>query len=402
MKPVQHLYLNPNQRQPLLRNQQSSSEAPETFPTQTVHTHPNRSDATLPPEDASVSFIGTATTIIEWQGLRILTDPNFLHKGDHVHLGPGVTAERLTNPAVDLHELPPIDLVLLSHYHEDHFDRLVEDSLNRAFPIVTTPHAKGCLTPEDTSKKTVTGDLGPFRNVHDLDVFDSLVVHIGGDGTGQPGPAMKITGMPGKHVPPGPLAAINNLLGAVPPTNGWLIEMGWTSGTSVASSPSQPSPSVTSDAAKETTPLDVGYTIYISGDTLFVDELKSIPPYLRSLQQQQQQQRSPHLTQKESSIDLMLIHLGGTTIPGPHAPLLMVTMDAKQGIELMKLLNPDLTIPIHFDDYSVFLSPLSDFKEEVKKMGQPWEDRVVYLDRGDTYKFRVGMGDRDKSAQKRL
>jgi L-ascorbate metabolism protein UlaG (beta-lactamase superfamily) len=43
--------------------------------------------------------------------------PNFLHAGDHVHLGPGVTSARRTNPAVDLHELPRIDLVLLSHYH---------------------------------------------------------------------------------------------------------------------------------------------------------------------------------------------------------------------------------------------------------------------------------------------
>ena len=42
---------------------------------------------------------------------------NFLHAGDHVHLGPGVTGTRLTNPAVDLHELPRIDLVCLSHYH---------------------------------------------------------------------------------------------------------------------------------------------------------------------------------------------------------------------------------------------------------------------------------------------
>lgn len=42
---------------------------------------------------------------------------NFLHAGDHVHLGPGVTATRKTNPAVDLHDLPRIDLICLSHYH---------------------------------------------------------------------------------------------------------------------------------------------------------------------------------------------------------------------------------------------------------------------------------------------
>lgn len=43
--------------------------------------------------------------------------PNFLHAGDHVHLGPGVTGTRLTNPAVNLEDLPHMDAVLLSHYH---------------------------------------------------------------------------------------------------------------------------------------------------------------------------------------------------------------------------------------------------------------------------------------------
>lgn len=44
--------------------------------------------------------------------------PNFLHAGDHVHLGPGVTSARRHDPAIDLHDLPNIDVVLLSHYHE--------------------------------------------------------------------------------------------------------------------------------------------------------------------------------------------------------------------------------------------------------------------------------------------
>ena len=63
-----------------------------------------------------------------------------------------------------------------------------------------------------------------------------------------------------------------------------------------------------------------------------VDDLKKIPEYC-----------------KGQNIDLMLIHLGGTTIPSPAMPLLMVTMDAKQGIELVKLIQPDLTIPIHYE-----------------------------------------------------
>lgn len=113
-----------------------------------------------------------------------------------------------------------------------------------------------------------------------------------------------------------------------------------------------------------------GYRIYISGDTLMVDELKEIPERY-----------------KDQKIDLMLIHLGGTTIPSPKLPLLMITMDAKEGLQLVQLIKPDLTIPIHYDDYDVFLSPLSDFKKVMDEAGL--SDKVVYLDRKDQYKFLV-------------
>lgn len=68
--------------------------------------------------NASLMFIGTASTILEWKDIRLMTDPNFLRKGDRVQKGPGVTSKRLTDPAIDLYDLPRIDVVLLSNYHE--------------------------------------------------------------------------------------------------------------------------------------------------------------------------------------------------------------------------------------------------------------------------------------------
>lgn len=41
-------------------------------------------------------------------------------------------------------------------------------------------------------------------------------------------------------------------------------------------------------------------------------------------------------------------------------------------------------------DYDVFLSPLEDFQKAVREAGL--EDRVVYLDRKDAYRFKVGDG----------
>lgn len=298
-------------------------------------------------ENASLYFVGTATTILEWEGIRIMTDPNFLHAGDHVHLGPGVTGTRQTNPAVDLEQLPRIDAVLLSHYHADHFDEKVESSLRRDLPIITTPHAKHHLHENKSSEEK-------FTDVYDLDFFESCLVSIPeSSSNASKTPAIKVTGMPGKHVPDGPLSVANDLLAAVPPTNGWMVELGY-----------KPSPS-SPDSEFEN-----GYRIYISGDTLMVDDLKEIPKRYAG-----------------EKIDLMLVHLGGTTIPSPKMPLLMVTMDATQGIQLMQLIKPEVTIPIHYDDYDVFLSPLDDFKKAVESAG--WGEKVVYLDRGDQYRFTV-------------
>src|SRR5688572_20079606 len=91
-------------------------------------------DATL----GSVHFIGTATVLIRCAGFTILTDPNFIHRHEQVDIGYGIHATRQTDPALEIGDLPPLDLVLLSHFHGDHFDQVAERDLNQVLPIVTT------------------------------------------------------------------------------------------------------------------------------------------------------------------------------------------------------------------------------------------------------------------------
>lgn len=136
-------------------------------------------------------------------------------------------------------------------------------------------------------------------------------------------PGVQVTAMPGKHVGDGLLAKANDILGAVPPTNGWMLELGYSNGDNTSAA-----------AGAGAADFDCGYRIYISGDTLYVKDLEKIPDMY---------------THAGKPIDLMLIHLGGTTLPGPHMPLIMVTMDAKQGIQLVKLIQPDVTVPIHYE-----------------------------------------------------
>jgi L-ascorbate metabolism protein UlaG (beta-lactamase superfamily) len=75
--------------------------------------------------DAAVTlaWLGHATVLINFFGIKILTDP-VLFPRIGIRL-PGFTIgpKRLTAPALGLDELPQIDLILLSHAHFDHFDR---------------------------------------------------------------------------------------------------------------------------------------------------------------------------------------------------------------------------------------------------------------------------------------
>jgi L-ascorbate metabolism protein UlaG (beta-lactamase superfamily) len=89
----------------------------------------------------SVQFVGTATTVLRLGGFTLLTDPNFLHRGQGAYLGKGLAARRLTDPALRIEQLPQLDAVVLSHLHGDHFDRVARGGLDRGLPILTTPHA---------------------------------------------------------------------------------------------------------------------------------------------------------------------------------------------------------------------------------------------------------------------
>src|ERR1051326_5718517 len=58
-------------------------------------------------EHGSLYFIGTATALFRYAGFTILTDPNFLHKGEKAHIGYGLSTKRVTEPAINMDQLPP-------------------------------------------------------------------------------------------------------------------------------------------------------------------------------------------------------------------------------------------------------------------------------------------------------
>ena len=217
----------------------------------------------------------------------VLTDPNFLHQGESVGLGYGMLrSKRLTEPAISIDALPPLDMVVLSHHHEDHFDRVATERLDRSVPILTTPDAARALR-----------KVG-FRNARSLRTWQQQSF-VRGDWL------LTVTALPGTHGPAMMMPFLPSVMGS-------LLEL-----RQISKSES--------------------LRIYITGDTLVHEQLAEIPS------------RFP-------GIDLALLHLGGTRIFG-----VLLTMDGKQGVEAIRLVNPEIAVPIHYDDYDVFQVPAGGF-----------------------------------------
>lgn len=177
-------------------------------------------------EHGSIFFVGTATTLIEYGGFHLITDPNFLHAGDHVHLGYGLTSKRLTEPALRVDQLPRLDACILSHLHGDHWDRIAEAALPRTLPIVTTEHAARALRGRG------------FEAAKGLRTWECALLH-------KADVTLRVTALPARHGP----ALVSRLL---PPTMGSMLE--WHRGDG---------PPV--------------FRLWISGDTVMHPRLDEIP-----------------------------------------------------------------------------------------------------------------------------
>lgn len=207
-----------------------------------------------PADGDSIEFIGNATVLIRYGELTLLTDPNFVRRGTEVQLGYGISTVRLTDPSMPIEHLPPLDAVLLSHHHGDHFDEVAEQRLDRSVPIVTTPSAAEALR-----------QIG-FGAAGGLETWQSTEVTKGDV-------RLRITALPAQHAP-GMLSV------ALPEVMGLLLEF-WR-GDAEPGTDSEAIPSL---------------RIYISGDTIMYDGLAEI-------------------AQRHPKIDLALVHLGGTRVMG--------------------------------------------------------------------------------------
>ncbi|GAB3042664.1 MBL fold metallo-hydrolase [Parafrigoribacterium mesophilum] len=91
--------------------------------------------------DTFVTYIGGPTVLLEYAGLRILTDPTFDAPGSYVEPS-GLTLVKTVGPAIAVDQLGEVDLGLLSHHqHLDNLDHLGREVLLRLPLVLSTAKA---------------------------------------------------------------------------------------------------------------------------------------------------------------------------------------------------------------------------------------------------------------------
>jgi len=127
-------------------------------------------------DSVRITWVGHATVLVEMDGVRLLTDPL---------LGERVGPLRRIGPTPDPVALGPIDAVLVSHAHPDHFDL---GSLRRVAgePLLVVPTGLG----------RAAGRAG--RSVHELRAGESVGV-ARADVTGPGGAAIQVTAVTARH-----------------------------------------------------------------------------------------------------------------------------------------------------------------------------------------------------------
>lgn len=272
-----------------------------------------------------LQYLGTATIALELGDLRLLTDPAFDPPGSRYDFGTWYTPrswfaseKTYTTPASP----EPLDAILVSHdHHADNLD-LAGRKLVAAStaPVITTVAAARRLAKPAPSNDSQPGEgLGIGARAVGLAVGATTTIST-----------LSITATPALHGPSG-TPRIHEVIG-------FLLE-----------SPGQP-------------------TVWISGDTVMHPELHAALSAF-------------HAAGKR--IDVAVVHCGAVRFP--KLPVLgnrLFTFDAAQAIEAVKLIEPDLIVPIHRSGWTHFRQPEDDLRKAFDAAGLA--TRTRFLELGET------------------
>ena len=125
---------------------------------------PNDTYTRLGPDDLAATFVGHSTVLLQWQGMNVLTDPNFVRRV--------LVPKRLVEPGIPIARLPALDVIVISHAHFDHLVKPSLRQLPKDVPVIVPTGVAELITP-----------LG-FRRVYELNWWEAYerdgikVIHV--------------------------------------------------------------------------------------------------------------------------------------------------------------------------------------------------------------------------------
>ena len=123
--------------------------------------------------DDYVAWIGHATFLIKLGDTTIITDPVFSKNMGPLIFGP----KRYVNPAIDLKEIPEVNLFLLTHNHYDHLDYRTIKKFPYKEANVLVPLKLGRYFTKNKFKKVKEMDWYDQTIINDLKITFVPAVH---------------------------------------------------------------------------------------------------------------------------------------------------------------------------------------------------------------------------------
>ncbi|MEE3849249.1 MBL fold metallo-hydrolase [Gordonia sp. LSe1-13] len=133
--------------------------------------------------DLRVTWLGHASVLVEIDGMRVLTDPVLSRRCSPSQI---VGPARMHPAPVTVAQLPPVDVVLISHDHYDHLD------LATVVELAVTQPAARFVAPLGVGAHLAAWGVAPDR-IESADWWDSVTVN------GADGRSLTFTCCPARH-----------------------------------------------------------------------------------------------------------------------------------------------------------------------------------------------------------
>jgi L-ascorbate metabolism protein UlaG (beta-lactamase superfamily) len=131
-------------------------------------------------DKVTITWIGHATVLINFYGKIIITDPLLVNRLSPIYIGghKNIGVKRVTDLPIRFKDLPPIDLVIISHAHRDHLDFASLKYFNKKAKIII-PRNDEDLVSVRNFEKIITMDWRDTAVVDDIHIKAFKVIHWG-------------------------------------------------------------------------------------------------------------------------------------------------------------------------------------------------------------------------------